>query len=181
MDLSEYALDRVRADTDFVLSRGTGKNPTASRAPSILALASVAEHPEQELVRRLEHEYALSAELDRAWAVRPILLTRKDDRTTLVLEDPGGQPLDLLAKPADLGQFLRTAVGVWAALRQLHGRGPRPQGHQAGNILVNAEERSEQRASRRAWRSAEGGSRGLQERRPSFRCLLRRSSTGSRL
>jgi hypothetical protein len=100
MDLSEYALDRVRADTDGK------KNPTASRAPLILALAPVAEHPGAGLVRRLEHEYVLSAELDRAWTVRPILLTRKDDRTTLVLEDPGGQPLDPAHEAADLGQFL---------------------------------------------------------------------------
>src|SRR5215475_2704853 len=108
MDLSEYALDQVRTDTDFVLSRGTEKNPKASRAPSIQALAPVAEHPAPELVRRLEHEYSLSAELDRAWAVRPILLTRKDDRPTLVLEDPGGLPLDRLPeKPVDLGRFLR--------------------------------------------------------------------------
>jgi hypothetical protein len=96
---------RSTPSTEFVPTR-TEKNPTASRAPSILALAPVAEHPAPELVRRLEHEYVLSAELDRAWTVRPILLTRKDDRTTLVLEDPGGQPLDLLTKPADLGQFL---------------------------------------------------------------------------
>ena len=137
MDLSEYALDQVRTDTDFVLSRGTGRNPTASMAPSILALAPVAEHPAPELVRRLEHEYSLSAELDRAWAVRPILLTRKDDRATLVLEDPGGLPLDgLLTKPIDLGQFLRTAVGLCAALRQLHGRGLVHKDIKPANILM---------------------------------------------
>src|SRR5262249_2296028 len=124
MGLSEYALDPVRTDTDFVLARGTERHPSGSRAVSILALAPVPEHPAPELVRRLEHEYALRADLDGAWAVRPILLTRNDDRTTLVLEDPGGQPLGgLLTKPAELGQFLRTAVGLCAALRQLHGRG----------------------------------------------------------
>ena len=57
MDLSGYALDPVRTDTDFVLSRGTEKNPTASMAPSILALAPVAEHPAPELVRRLESSF----------------------------------------------------------------------------------------------------------------------------
>ena len=70
MDLSEYALDPVRTDTDFVLWRGTEMKASASRAPSILALAPVPEHPAPEPVRRLEHEYSLSAELDGAWAVR---------------------------------------------------------------------------------------------------------------
>jgi hypothetical protein len=88
MDLSEYALDRVRADTD-------GNEP--------------------DRIEGALHSGAGTGELDRAWAVRPILLTRSDDRTTLVLEDPGGQPLDLLTKPADLGQFLRLQVPLKGA------------------------------------------------------------------
>ena len=47
-------------------------------------------------LRRLEHEYSLADELDPAWAVRPLALTRHDGRTMLVLEDPGGEPLDRL-------------------------------------------------------------------------------------
>jgi hypothetical protein len=43
---------------------------------------------------RLEHEYALRAELDRSWAARPLALTQYDNRLALVLEDPGGEPLD---------------------------------------------------------------------------------------
>ena len=138
MDLSDYALDPVRTGTDFVLSRGTERNPAASRARSLLALAPAPEHPAPELVRRLEHEYSLSAELDEAWAVRPILLVRKDDRITLVLDDPGGQPLErLLTRGTDLGQFLRTAVGLCAALRQLHGRGLIHKDIKPANVLVN--------------------------------------------
>src|SRR5215468_1804398 len=139
MDLSEYALDPVRTDADFVLSRGTGRNASVSRAPSILALAPVADHPTPELVRRLEHECSLSAELDGAWAVRPILLTRRDERITLVLEDPGGQPLDRLTKPIEPGRFLRTAVGLCAALRELHGRGLVHKDIKPANILVNGD------------------------------------------
>src|SRR5258708_10112880 len=51
-------------------------------------------------VERLEHEYALKAELDAEWAARPVVLTHYNDRLTLVLEDPGGAPVDrLLCRP----------------------------------------------------------------------------------
>src|SRR5258708_19631293 len=75
-------------------------------------------------VRMLEHERSLRAELDPAWAVPPVELTQHEGRTVLVLKDPGGEPLDQLAgTPMEMGQFLRAAIGLSAAVRQLHGRG----------------------------------------------------------
>src|SRR5258708_34327479 len=75
-------------------------------------------------VRMLEHEHALRAELDPAWAVPPIELTQHQGRTVLVLKDPGGEPLDqLVGTPMEMGQFLRVAIGLSAAVRQLHARG----------------------------------------------------------
>ena len=45
-------------------------------------------------------------------------------RMALVLEDPGGRPLeDLLGKPLECVQFLRIAVGLVESLRKLHERG----------------------------------------------------------
>ena len=42
----------------------------------------------------------------------------------LVLEDPGGEPLDrLLGQPMELTRFLRFAVGLAAAVGKLHKRG----------------------------------------------------------
>jgi hypothetical protein len=38
-------------------------------------------------VERLEHEYALKAELDADWLVRPVALVPYNDCITLVLED----------------------------------------------------------------------------------------------
>jgi hypothetical protein len=65
-------------------------------------------------LERLEHEYALRDELDSGWAARPLALFYHDDRMMLVLEDPGGEPLDrLLGQPMDLTLFLRFAVGVF--------------------------------------------------------------------
>jgi PAS domain S-box-containing protein len=138
MDVSKYVVDALRTDGEFVLGRG--RHPTTSSAPSILVLAPVGEHPAPELLRRLEHEYALSAELDAVWAVRPILLTRNQGRPTLILEDPGGEPLDrLLGAPIELGQFLPIAVGLCAALRQLHGRGFIHKDIKPANVLVTSE------------------------------------------
>src|SRR5215813_12169114 len=135
--LSAYALDAVRSDGDFVLFRGRDRALPASSTPRILAVAPAREHPAPELLRRLEREYSLRAELDPAWAVRPVLLTQDQDRTTLILEDPGGEPLDrLLGKPIEPGQFLRIAVGLCAAVRQLHGRGFIHKDIKPANVLV---------------------------------------------
>jgi hypothetical protein len=50
----------------------------------------------------LEHEYALRAELDSDWAARPLTLARREGRSMLILEDPGGEPLDrLLGEPVE--------------------------------------------------------------------------------
>src|SRR5262245_14249100 len=136
--LSEYALDALRSDGDFVLYRGRGRTSPAARTPWVLAVAPAREHPAPELLRRLEREYSLRAELDPAWAVRPVLLTQDQDRTTLILEDPGGEPLDrLLGKPIEPGQFLRDAVGLCAAVRQLHGRGVIRKDIKPANVLVH--------------------------------------------
>jgi hypothetical protein len=40
-------------------------------------------------VERLEHEYALKAELDADWAARPVALMHYNNRMALVLEYPG--------------------------------------------------------------------------------------------
>jgi PAS domain S-box-containing protein len=89
-------------------------------------------------VERLEHEYALKAELDADWAVRPVALTRYNDRMTLVLEDPGGEPLDrLLGRPLDVSHFLRIAIPLAGTLRQVHERGLIHKDIKPANILVN--------------------------------------------
>ena len=86
-----------------------------------------------------EHEYALKAELDADWAARPVALTHYNDRMTLVLEDPGGAPLDrLLGQPLDVSHFLRIAIPLAGALRQVHERGLIHKDIKPANILVDA-------------------------------------------
>ena len=122
MDLSEYAFELVRSDEALALHRGRSGTPS-SRRP-ILLLTPLSGHPTPATVKRLEHEYALEGELRSAWAAQPVALTEHQGRTTLVLEDPGGEPLDgLLRAPMELGLFLRVAVGLASALRELHAQG----------------------------------------------------------
>ena len=72
----------------------------------------------------MEHEFSLRTELDSAWAIRPLELMQYKGRTILVLEDPGGEPLDqLLRAPMELGKFIRVAIGASVALRRLYIRG----------------------------------------------------------
>jgi len=53
----------------------------------------------------------LRDELREARAVRPLDLVRDGGRTMLVLEDPGGEPLDrLLGVPMEVGSFLRLVL-----------------------------------------------------------------------
>ena len=52
---------------------------------------------------------------------RPLELERDRGQTILVLEDPGGELLGgLLGTPMEVGDFLRIAVGVAAALAKVH-------------------------------------------------------------
>jgi serine/threonine protein kinase len=130
--LSSYEFSTLR-EGEFTLYRGSGDGV----AP-ILLVAPVAEHPPPESLKRLEHEYALRAELEPAWAARPLALTRRHNRTTLVLEDPGGEPLDrLLGRPLELTQFLRIAVPLAAALRRMHERNLIHKDIKPANVLVD--------------------------------------------
>src|SRR5271167_2847425 len=87
-ELSGYVFSPLRGG-DSTLFRGFGDG----LEPVLLACANDASPAS---LKRLEHEYALRTELDASWAARPLGLSRYDDRLTLVLEDPGGEPLDRL-------------------------------------------------------------------------------------
>src|SRR5712664_2150816 len=87
---SEYVLEPLREGADFTLYRGRQPgNPSP-----VLVVALTAEQPSPQGLRRLEHEYSLAAELDPAWAAKPLALTCHEGRTILVLKDPGGEPLN---------------------------------------------------------------------------------------
>src|SRR5713101_2942074 len=135
---SGLVLVPIREGADFTLYRGRQRgNPSP-----VLAIALTAEQPSPQSLRRLEHEYSLAAELDPAWAAVPLALTRHEGRTILVLKDPGGEPLDLVlerdqGRPLDLTRVLHIAVGLAAALGQVHRRGLIHKDIKAANVLVD--------------------------------------------
>jgi len=99
----------------------------------------VAEHPTPGSLNRLTHEYELKDDLDDAWAARPLGLERERGQTMLVLNDPGGEPLDrLIGPPMEVGRFLRLAVALSAAVGRLHERGLVHKDIKPSNVLVNS-------------------------------------------
>ena len=134
---SEYVLEPLREGTDFTHYRGRVRG---NHMP-ILALAVAAEQPSPQNLRRLEHEYSLAAELDSAWAAKPIALTRHERRTILVFEDPGGEPLDSVLNPdkeqsLDVTRFLSLAINLATALGHAHQRGLIHKDVKPENVLV---------------------------------------------
>ncbi len=124
-------------DGECVVRRGWSLHADGDRI-AVLVVQPVLEHPAPATLDRLTHEYELRDELDESWAVRPLALIRHQGQTTLVLEDPGGEPLDqLLGAPAEIGPFLRLAVGIVAALGQLHQRGIVHKDLKPAHILLN--------------------------------------------
>jgi hypothetical protein len=74
-----YLLVPLREGADFTLYRGRQHgNPSP-----VLAIALSEEQPSPQGLRRLEHEYSLAADLDPAWAARPLALTRYEGRRSL--------------------------------------------------------------------------------------------------
>src|SRR6266436_5997175 len=129
-ELSSYAFSALR-EGDISLFRGSG----IGLAPILLVAA---EERSPGCVERLEHEYGLKSELDADWAARPVALTHDNGRMTLVLEDPGGAPLDrLLGRPLEVSHFLRIAIPLAGALRRVHERGLIHKDIKPANVLVN--------------------------------------------
>jgi PAS domain S-box-containing protein len=130
-ELSGYAFSPLR-EGDLALYRGSGNGLT----PILLVAA---EETSFGCIQRLEHEYALKSELDTDWAARPIALTHHNGGMALVLEDPGGVPVDgLLGRPLDVSHFLRIAIPLAGALRHVHERGLIHKDIKPANILVDS-------------------------------------------
>jgi PAS domain S-box-containing protein len=136
---SEYILAIIRDGAEFTLYRARKHgNPS----PVLIVAPPTAEPPSPQSLRRLEHEYSLAAELDPAWAAKPLELTRHEGRTILILADPGGEPLDYVLErqreqPLDLARFLLLAINLTTALGHTHQRGLIHKDVKPENVLVD--------------------------------------------
>ena len=107
--------------------------------PSVLLLAPASTRPSPETLKKIDHEYSLSSDLDTAWAVRPVGVSERGAQITLVLEDPGGETLDgLIVGPMAMPQFLGLAVGLATALGGVHKRNLIHKDVKPSNVLVNS-------------------------------------------
>ncbi|WP_426426263.1 trifunctional serine/threonine-protein kinase/ATP-binding protein/sensor histidine kinase [Bradyrhizobium genosp. A] len=105
---------------------------------SVLAMLPAGEHPSPAILNRFTRYHDLKDELDGAWAVRPLELVRERGQTMLVLEDPGGEPLErLLGAPMEVGGFLRLAIDIAGALGKAHRRDLVHKDLKPTHILVN--------------------------------------------
>ena len=130
-ELLGYAFSPLRKG-DIALYRGSSN----SSAPILLVAA---EEASLGCVEQLEHEHALKEELDADWAARPVALTHHNGAMALVLEDPGGTPLDrLLGRPLEVSHFLSIEIPLAGALRQMHERGLIHKDIKPANILVES-------------------------------------------
>src|SRR5882762_11050820 len=137
-ELSAYVLEPIREGPDFTLYRGRQHgNPSP-----VLAVTIAAEDSSPQSLRRLEYEYSLAADLDSAWAAKPLALTCHEGRTILLLNDPGGEPLDGIlerdhGQPLELTRFLRIAISLTKALGHVHRRGLIHKDIKPANVLVD--------------------------------------------
>ena len=137
VDLSEYILEPLRENEEFIFYRGRHRNQVD--APRVLLLAPVSTHPTLGTLKKMQHEYSFRSELDAGWAARPFALSQYSERPMLLLEDPGGEPLNQLIRgPMETTQFLRVAVGLATALSQLHAREVIHKDLKPSNMLVDS-------------------------------------------
>ncbi|MBY5603670.1 AAA family ATPase [Rhizobium leguminosarum] len=142
-DDPEFELRHFRDGTDFTFYRG--KEQGGRRR--VLGVARVAHPPFLQKHDRLLNEYSLASQLDPAWSARPVKIIDYRGQDVLILEDPGGEPLDLVIEqqrdtPFDLSRFLRIASGLSAAVGQVHSNGLVHKDIKPANILVNGEGRA---------------------------------------
>jgi PAS domain S-box-containing protein len=138
-DLTQYSLERVKSDAEFVLHRGRYRGPEEASLASILVLSPVGDHPSPATLRRMQEDHVLRSTLDPAYVVRSLALRQQTDRPLLILEDRCAVPLDCVPGAAiEIEQFLGLAISVTAAVGHVHSHGLVHKDIKPANMLANA-------------------------------------------
>jgi PAS domain S-box-containing protein len=126
--------EKLREDAESTLFQGR----RIEDGQAVLFVTSVAEHPTSEWLVRIEREYALREDLELPWAARLLALLRLEGRMVLLLEDPGGLPLDAFpSRRLSIAESLRLALGVAVCLSWIHAKGVLHGDIKPANILAD--------------------------------------------
>jgi predicted ATPase/signal transduction histidine kinase len=88
----------------------------------------------------LEAEMALASRLEASWAVMPVALERRAGQLGLVLEHPGGEPLERhMAEAPTLEAALSLSVALVAAVGAMHAAGLVHRGLRPEHVLYDAQ------------------------------------------
>ena len=119
----------------MLLRRIRRQSSDPSTPATVLA---VSERTPSNNFKRLTREFEVAEHLDRSWALYPIELVHEAGKTTLILEDPGGELLhQFLDAPMEVERFLRFAIGITTAVGKMHQRGLVHKEIKPANILIH--------------------------------------------
>ena len=89
---------------------------------AVLLKVPAQQRPTPLLVSQLEHEYELARDLDPSRIAHPLALERQAGGVVVMVLEPGPQRTlaSMLGSPMDIRSFLSIAIGISAALAELH-------------------------------------------------------------
>jgi PAS domain S-box-containing protein len=135
---SEFgSLQLAWQDGERIVYRGWREGIDGRRA--VLVVVPAADPPTAGSLKRLANEFELKHALaDASWAARPWEMLCEHGRTTLVLVDPGGEPLHhMVGGPMEVQSFLRIAISLSSAVGKLHDCGIIHKDIKPANIIAD--------------------------------------------
>ena len=124
-------------DTERVFARSWCVNTDGMRIPVLAVQPAEGSGRRHDVLGRLAREIELRDSLESSWALRPLKLIA--ERHTLLVEDPGGQPLThSIQDPLDVDRFLRLALALCRAVGRVHENGLIHKDIRPANVVVTA-------------------------------------------